>query len=136
MFSNYLFVFVLAAMWGIAFVFPTKKLKKNGKRLHQMVKMSVVWWVLGMTYYLLGFLIPSILVPRFIDQLLSFTVALPCRLGVGVETVRTSALGLRFDLAWAMLWGLPFAFLCSALSIAVQVATKRQVTSQRRSFRG
>lgn len=134
--GNYIFVLVLAGMWSLAFLYPTAKLKKNGKRLHMLLKISSVWWILGMTYYLLGFLLPNFLVPRALDTLLSLTVSLPIRLGVGVETVRSSALGLsRFDLAWAMLWSLPFSFVCSALMLALQAAFKRHSAIRRPSVR-
>lgn len=137
MFSNYFFIFMLVAMWGLAFLVPTAKLKKkNVKRLMTLVRISTLWWIIGMTYHLLGFLLPTFLVPSAIDRLLSVTIALPCRLGIGVETVRSNSLNLpRFDLAWAMLWGLPFSFLCTSLMLAVQVAVKKQTAAPRQPWR-
>ena len=137
MFSNYFFIFMLVVMWCLAFMLPTAKLKKkNAKRLVTLVKISTLWWVIGMTYHLLGFLLPNFLVPSAIDRLISFTIALPCRLGIGVETVRSNALNLpRFDLAWAMMWGLPFSFFCSSLMLAAQVAVKKQAAAPRQFWR-
>lgn len=137
MFSNYLFIFMLIVMWGLAFLVPTAKLKKkNAKRLVTLVRISTLWWVIGMTYHLLGFLLPNFLVPSVIDKMLSFTIALPCRLGIGLETLRTNALSLpRFDIAWAMLWGLPFSFLCSSLILAMQVAVKKQSAAPRQLWK-
>jgi len=136
MFSNYFFILMLAVMWGLAFALPTAKLKKkNLKRLMILVKISTVWWIAGMTYHLLGFLLPTFLVPSIVDKLFSYTIALPCRLGIGVETVRSNALNLtRFDLAWAMLWGLPFSFLCASLIMAVETAVKKHSHGAPRQF--
>lgn len=137
MFSNYVFIFVLIAVWAVAFALPVSRVKNNRRRLLQIIRISAIWWVLGMTYHLLGFLLPNFLVPGIIDKLLSFTVALPCRLGIGVENMLVNILNLgRFDLAWAMVWGFPFAFLCSAICLAIQYSAKKPTPSLRRSYRG
>lgn len=136
--SNYIFITLLGTLWIVSFAYPAKRLKKKSqKRLLWLVRLSFTWWVIGMSYHLLGFLIPTMLVPKVVDTLLDFTLALPCRLGIGFENFRVSALELpRFDLAWAMIWGLPFAFICSALLAALQTNLKKQVPLLHRSFRG
>jgi hypothetical protein len=136
MLSNYLFILLLAGLWLLSFVMPTRKLRKSRKRLLWLVRLSFSWWVIGMSYHLLGFLIPNMIVPRILDDVLKVTLALPCRLGIGFEQFRTTALSLpRFDLAWAMIWGLPLAFLCSILLAALQKQIKTRVPSLHRSFR-
>ena len=137
MLSNFIFVLLLAVLWAVSFLVPTKKLRKNRKRLVWLVRLSFVWWVIGMSYHLLGFLLPGVLLPKAISGVLSITVALPCRLGIGFEHFRINALSMpRFDLAWAMIWGLPFSFLCSSVLAALQANLKGRVPSLHRSFRG
>lgn len=134
MFSNYLFVVLLTALWLTAFVYPFKKKpRKNVKRLLTLVRTAFAWWVFGMAYRLLGFLVPNTILPDALDSILSYTVALPCRLGEGVETARVAALGGRFDLALAMVWGLPFAFISAGLVLAMQTALVKQHKSHRKS---
>ena len=137
MISNYIFVALLASFWILSFFHPTKRLKKNRKRLLWLTRLAFLWWLLGMSYYLLGFLIPSMLVPKAINSLLSVTLALPCRLGIGFEHFRANALSLpRFDMAWAMIWGLPFSLVCSGLVAALQTFLKTRAPLLHRSFRG
>lgn len=121
-------------MWLAAFVHPVKKKpKKNLQRLLALIKTAFVWWVFGMAYRFLSFLVPNTMLPDALDSILSYTAALPCRLGEGVESVRVAALGGRFDLALAMIWGLPFAFLCAGLVLTIHTALTQQKKPRRKS---
>lgn len=134
MISNYLFVALLAVMWLLAFVYPfRKKPRRNVLRLLTLLRYAFVWWVFGMSYRFLSFLVPDFILPNSLDWLLSFTVALPCRLGEGTEHVRTAALGGQFDLALAMVFGLVWSFFGSSLILAAKAALKRRLARQRAS---
>ncbi|HSL93652.1 MAG TPA: hypothetical protein VK905_03530 [Bacillota bacterium] len=126
MFSNYLFVALLLLLWPVAFLLPDKKVRKGQRRLLWLVRLAFMWWVVGMGFYFLGFLLPNFLMPKFLSTILNYTLALPCRLGIGLENLRVSTFGLsRFDLAWAMIWGLPFSFLGAAVVAAAQANLRR-----------
>lgn len=134
MISNYLFVALLAVMWLLAFVYPfRKKPRRNVLRLLTFLRYAFVWWVLGMSYRFLGFLVPDFILPNSLDWLLSFTVALPCRLGESIEHVRTASLGGQFDLALAMVFGLVWSLFGSSLILASKAALKRRLARQRAS---
>ncbi|MBT9156418.1 MAG: hypothetical protein DDT37_01403 [Firmicutes bacterium] len=132
MITNYLFVALLTAMWLAAFVYPFKrKPRRNVLRLLTFLRYASLWWVLGMSYRFLGFLVPDFILPNTVDWLLSYTIALPSRLGEGVEHVRTSALGTQFDLALAMIFALGWSFLGSSLILALKGSLKKRLTRQR-----
>lgn len=132
MISNYLFVALLAAMWLLSFVYPFKKKpRRNVLRVQKLIRYAFVWWVLGMSYRFLGFLVPDFILPNPLDWVLSYTVALPCRLGEGVEHVRTAALGAQFDLALAMVFGLIWSIFGSSLILASKATLKRRLARQR-----
>lgn len=134
--SNYMFILLMIILWPIAFLLPADRFRRRGKRLLWVLRMAFLWWVLGMGFYLLGFLLPNILMPKPLSTLLSYTLALPCRLGVEVERYRVSLLDLaRFDLAWAMIWGLPFAVLGAMLIAAMQANIRRLAPLLRLPFR-
>jgi len=132
--SNYVFVSLLAALWLAAFVFPFKKKpRRNTLRLIALIRMTSVWWVLGMSHRFLSFLVPDAILPHALDVILSYTIALPCRLGEGAEHVRAASLGTRFDLALAMVWGLPFTLVGSSLILALQTFVKKWLADRRRA---
>ncbi len=136
MFSNYLFVALLLVLWPVSFLTPAHKLRKGQKRLLWLVRLAFMWWVVGMGFYFLGFLLPNILMPKFLSTILGYTLALPCRLGISLENLRVSTFSLdRFDLAWAMIWGLPFAVLCAAVVAAAQTNLRRLAPSRLQSSR-
>ncbi len=121
MLSNYLFIALLLLLWPLAFFYPENRLRKRHKRLLWLGRLAFVWWVAGMGFYFLGFLLPNFLVPRFLGTILNYTLSLPCRVGIRLEELRVAVFGLgRFDLAWAMIWGLPFALLFASLVAAAQ----------------
>lgn len=136
MFSNYLFIALLLVLWPLAFLTPEKRLRKGQKRLLWLGRLAFVWWVIGMGFYFLGFLLPNFLMPKFLSTILNYTLALPCRMGISLENLRVAAFGLeRFDLAWAMIWGLPFSLLCAAVVAAAQANLKKLAPSQPQSSR-
>jgi hypothetical protein len=119
-------------MWLLAFVYPFKKKpRRNVLRLLTLLRYAFVWWVLGMSYRFLSFLVPDFILPNSLDRILSFTVALPCRLGEGIEHVLTAALGGQFDLALAMIFGLVWSIIGSALILAFKAALARRLARQR-----
>jgi len=134
MISNYIFIALLAIMWLLAFVYPLKKKpRRNVLRLLTLLRYAFMWWVLGMSYRLLGFLVPDFILPNSLDWLMSFTVALTCRLGEGTEHVRAAALGGQFDLALAMVFALGWSLLGSSLILASQAVLKRRLARRCRS---
>jgi hypothetical protein len=132
MISNYLFIALLTAMWLAAFVYPLKKKPRRGLlRLLTLLRYTAVWWVLGMSYRFLGFLVPNFILPDVMAWVFSYTLALPIRLGEGMEHVRATALATQFDLALAMIFALGWSFFGSALILASKAAMKRRLTRER-----
>ncbi|MBT9151901.1 MAG: hypothetical protein DDT36_01326 [Firmicutes bacterium] len=133
---NYVFVILLAAMWWIVFLLPVPKKKKNKARLLFVVRSAGIWWVLGMSYNFLGFLMPNRSLLGVFDKILLYTIALPCRLGIGLENARVNAFALaRFDLALAMILGLPWALIGSFFIYgAIAGVRKSRLVGQRRDL--
>jgi len=123
-------------MWATVFLLPLRKKKKGKARFLQVVRTAGMWWVLGMAYHLVGFLIPDRSLLGVFDQFLSYTVSLPTRLGIGLENARVSAFAsTRFDLALAMVLGLPFAFILALLLLVAISAQKKHRSSRQKSAR-
>lgn len=123
-------------MWSIVFLLPVRKKKKSKGRLLQVVRVAAVWWVLGMAYHLVGFLMPDRSLLGLFDQFLSYTISLPTRLGIGLENARVSAFAsTRFDLALAMILGLPFAFVLALGLLVVISAHKKRRAPRQQSIR-
>ena len=132
MITNYVFVALLTAMWLAAFVYPLKKKpRRNVLRLLTLFRYASVWWVLSMSYRFLGFLVPDFILPNAVAWVFSYTIALPSRLGEGVEHVRSAALGTQFDLALAMIFGLGWSFLGNSLLLALGAALKKRISRHR-----
>lgn len=121
-------------MWAIVFLLPLSKKKKSKARFLQVVRTAAVWWVLGMAYHLVGFLMPDRSLLGIFDKFLSYTISLPTRLGIGLENARVSTFAsTRFDLALAMVLGLPFAFVLALVLLVAISARKKHRSSRRQS---
>jgi len=133
---NYLLLLLLAAMWAIVFLLPLRKKKRGKSRFLQVVRTAAIWWVLGMAYHLVGFLMPDRSLLGIFDKFLSYTLSLPTRLGIGLENARVGAFAsARFDLALAMILGLPFAFFLALIIFVALAAQKRTSSSRQQSAR-
>jgi len=129
---DYIFIALLVATWWAVFFLATPKKRKNRARLFLALRAAGCWWVIGMAYNFLGFLVPDRSLLGIFDKILTYTIALPCRLGISMENARVGAFGAaRFDLALAMIMGLPFALLLTlALLAAVSAAKKARSLGQ------
>ncbi|MDP3058356.1 MAG: hypothetical protein Q8N36_02740, partial [bacterium] len=85
MLSNYIFITVLILFWVAAFVLPKRHLLPKGINKLKAFHSNFAWWLLSMSYFLLGFLLPGFLVPPALDFILKYTLALPCYFGVMLE---------------------------------------------------
>jgi len=124
---DYIFIALLAATWWVVFLFPAPKKSKNRARLLLALRIAGCWWVTGMAYNFLSFLVPNLPLLGLFDQVFNYTLALPVRLAISAENFRVAAFAsARFDLALAMILAMPFAFL---LTLGLLAAVKAAKTS-------